>query len=403
MESAHKSKPHYLPLDSIRGIAALSVVVHHFVLMPTFLAAFPQRPWVDWPFFRNSWLFVDLFFVLSGIVMTLSYAAPHSGDFSFREFLARRAARLYPLHLFMLVVMLMFRFLRVGLVAAGLVVAVPAAFEVNNAYSFVLNLFMLHSLGFIDYLSWNGPSWSISVEFFTYIVFGLVVFLSARAGAKWVLSAAAALLVVAGLTTLTVVFGKSSLEVQWDFGLVRCIIGFFVGVLTAQACLRIRRSDRLALYGILQIVACVASVVLVSLVGVWPQLSFAAPLTFAALLGSLLAFPKAAPLPRLLEWAPLVWLGRRSYSVYMVHAFVILLAEYFVRAMGPRPIAALDTICNGLAASLMLAIIVLAVLILSHLTYTLVEIPGGKLMNRWLLGAARFNTTRAMTSTRWQS
>ncbi len=63
---------------------------------------------------------------------------------------------------------------------AGVVVAVPAAFEVNNAYSFVLNLLLLHSMGFIDYLSWNAPSWSISVEFYTYLVFGLIVLLAQR-------------------------------------------------------------------------------------------------------------------------------------------------------------------------------------------------------------------------------
>ena len=402
MESTHRAKPHYLPLDSLRGIAALSVVIHHFILMPTFLAAFTQRPWVDWPFFRNSWLFVDLFFVLSGIVMTLSYAQSQFSHFSFREFIARRIARLYPLHLFMLLVMLLFRLLRVGLVGAGLVVAVPAAFEVNNAYSFVLNLFMVHSLGFIDYLSWNGPSWSISVEFYTYIVFGLVMLLAVRAGA-WVLGAAAVLLVVGGLLFMTVVLGKRSLELQWDFGLVRCVVGFFLGVLTAQVCLRIGRSDRRSLYGLLQILACVASVVLVSVIGVWPATSFAAPFVFALLLGSLLAFPKAAPLPRLLEWAPLVWLGRRSYSVYMVHAFVILLAEYFVRAVGPRPIAALDGICSGLAATLMLTLLLVAVLILSNLTYTLVEIPGARLMKRWLQGNSDIHSARVATSTRLQS
>lgn len=403
MESTHRAKPHYLPLDSIRGIAALSVVIHHFILMPTFLAAFTQRPWVDWPFFRNSWLFVDLFFVLSGIVMTLSYAQSEFSHFSLRDFLARRVARLYPLHLFMLLVMLLFRFLRVGLVAAGLVVAVPAAFEVNNAYSFVLNLFMLHSLGFIDYLSWNGPSWSISVEFYTYIVFGLVMLLAVRTAAAWVLGAAAALLVLVGMIFITVVLGKRSLELQWDFGLVRCVVGFFLGVLTAQVCLRIGQSDRRSLYGLLQIFACAASVILVSVVGVWPEISFAAPFIFALLLGSLLAFPKAAPLPRLLESAPLVWLGRRSYSVYMVHAFVILLAEYFVRAMGQRPIAALDGICSGLAATLMLALVLIAVLILSNLTYTLVELPGARLMKRWLQGSSDVHSARVAASTRLQS
>src|SRR4249919_322844 len=70
----HCEKAHFLPLDSVRGIAAVSVVIHHVILMPTFLAVFPQNAWVNWAFFRNAWLLVDLFFALSGIVMSLSYA-----------------------------------------------------------------------------------------------------------------------------------------------------------------------------------------------------------------------------------------------------------------------------------------------------------------------------------------
>ena len=94
--------------------------------------------------------------------------------------MVRRLARVYPLHIVMLIANLLFRLLRIGLVMAGVVVAAPAAFEVNNAYSFFLNVFLLHSMGFIDYLSWNAPSWSISVEFYTYVVFGLIVLLAQR-------------------------------------------------------------------------------------------------------------------------------------------------------------------------------------------------------------------------------
>ncbi|WP_404533715.1 acyltransferase family protein [Bradyrhizobium ottawaense] len=176
----HREKAHVLPLDSIRGIAATSVVIHHLLLMPTFLAAFPHNAWINCSFFRSSWLLVDLFFVLSGIVMSLSYVESDFGRFSLREFMARRLARVYPLHIVMLMANLLFRLLRIGLVMAGVVVAAPAAFEVNNAYSFGLNVLLLHSMGFIDYLSWNAPSWSISVEFYTYLVFGLIVLLAQR-------------------------------------------------------------------------------------------------------------------------------------------------------------------------------------------------------------------------------
>ena len=100
--SMHHRRAHYLPLDSVRGIAALSVVIHHFVISEAFSALFPNKAWIDAPFFHNAWLFVDLFFVLSGIVISLSYVQSEFGKFPFREFVIRRLARIYPLHIAML-------------------------------------------------------------------------------------------------------------------------------------------------------------------------------------------------------------------------------------------------------------------------------------------------------------
>jgi peptidoglycan/LPS O-acetylase OafA/YrhL len=158
-------KPHYLPLDSVRGIAALSVVIHHVVISRTVIAAFPHKAWIDVPFFHNAWLFVDLFFVLSGMVISLNYATSDFRDFSLREFVLRRLARIYPLHIVTLVAMLMLRFARLGLVAIGILAVAPIQTEVNTGYSFFLNVLLLHSMGLLDHLSWNGPSWSISTEF----------------------------------------------------------------------------------------------------------------------------------------------------------------------------------------------------------------------------------------------
>lgn len=111
-------------------------------------------------------------------------------------------------------------------------------------------------------------------------------------------------------------------------------------------------------------------------------------MTFAIFLGSLLAFPDALLVPRITVVKPLVWLGKRSYSIYMVHALVVLLAEYFVRAVGAGRIAALDSVWAGLPATLNLVVSLAAVLAVSHFTYLYVEIPGGKFM-RNALGSRR--------------
>ncbi|MCA1414709.1 acyltransferase [Bradyrhizobium sp. NBAIM20] len=376
----HREKAHVLPLDSIRGIAATSVVIHHLLLMPTFLAAFPHNAWINCSFFRSAWLLVDLFFVLSGMVMALSYVENDFTRFSLREFMVRRLARVYPLHIVMLLANLVFRLLRIGLVMAGVVVAAPAAFEVNNAYSFGLNVLLLHSMGFIDYLSWNAPSWSISVEFYTYLVFGLLVLIALRMRSlawSYVLSG---LLAIGSLVFIIFVLEKKSIELQTDFGLLRCFVGFFLGVLMVRIVDRLPAKPGPAAQGALQFVAMIASIVLVSLAEANPAATFLAPVMFAIFLGSLLAFPDALLVPRILVAKPLIWLGRRSYSIYMVHALVVLLAEYFVRGVGAGRIAALDSIWAGLPATLNLVVSLAAVLAVSHLTYLYVEIPGGRLL-----------------------
>ena len=384
-ELVHREKAHVLPLDSIRGIAATAVVIHHLLLMPTFLAAFPHNAWIDCSFFRSSWLLVDLFFVLSGMVMSLSSVEGEFGRFSLRDFMVRRLARVYPLHIAMLAANLLFRLLRISLVMAGIVVAAPAAFEVNNSYSFLLNVFLLHSMGFIDYLSWNAPSWSISVEFYTYLAFGLLVLLAQRIRSLTLFYALSGVIAFASLATIVFVLDKKSLGLQTDFGILRCFASFFLGVLTVRIVRRMPRQPDPAMQGVVQLGAMIASIVLVSVVEAYPAASFLAPLTFSIFLGSLLAFPDAPLVPRMLVARPLVWLGQRSYSIYMVHALVVLFAEYFVRALGARRILALDSIQSGLPATLNLVVALAAVFVVSHYTYRYVEIPGGKFL-RNLLG-----------------
>ncbi|WP_235884987.1 MULTISPECIES: acyltransferase [Bradyrhizobium] len=379
-ELVHREKAHVQPLDSIRGIAATSVVIHHLLLMPTFLAAFPHNAWINCSFFRSAWLLVDLFFVLSGMVMALSYIENDFTRFSLREFMIRRLARVYPLHIVMLLANLVFRLLRIGLVMAGVVVAAPTVFEVNNAYSFGLNVLLLHSMGFIDYLSWNAPSWSISVEFYTYFVFGLIVLFALRMGSLSWFYVLSGLIAVGSLVFIIFVLEKRSLELQTDFGLLRCFVGFFLGVLMVKIVDRLRAKPGAAVQGVLQFVAMIASIVLVSLAETNPAATFLAPVMFAIFLGSLLSFPDALLMPRILVAKPLIWLGRRSYSIYMVHALVVLLAEYFVRGVGAGRIAALDSIWAGLPATLNLVVSLAAVLAVSHLTYLYVEIPGGRFL-----------------------
>lgn len=153
-------------LDSFRGLAAIFVVIFHM----HFLGVFSELT-----FFRNSGIFVEFFFILSGFVLTHSYA--YAQDISFKTFIVTRTFRLFPLHIFML---LIFIFLEVLKLIAYLKFnisfgAVP--FTEEKAVDEILpNMFLLQAwLVNAKTTSWNFPSWSISVEYYIYLIFFITI------------------------------------------------------------------------------------------------------------------------------------------------------------------------------------------------------------------------------------
>lgn len=95
-------------LTALRGIAALLVIIFHFDLIFFRLAA------SDTPFFiRNGYLWVDFFFILSGFIMMHVYGESFSGKFNiqvFKKYMRARFARIYPLHIFSFLSVVVFYF-----------------------------------------------------------------------------------------------------------------------------------------------------------------------------------------------------------------------------------------------------------------------------------------------------
>jgi peptidoglycan/LPS O-acetylase OafA/YrhL len=183
------------------------------------------------------------------------------------------------------------------------------------------------------------------------------------------------------------VLHKDSMDFHYDFGVVRCVFSFFIGVLTVRVVAAVPAATSPLLQTSWQFGAAIAAIAAVCLVGSFPAVGFVAPVVFAVLLGSLMAFP-ARMLPQLLSIRPLVWLGKRSYSIYMVHAFVLVLIEYFARGVGAPRFLALDgRLLPGAAASLLLLVLVAAVLVVANFTFEHIESPGSRIVKR-LLGRA---------------
>ncbi len=172
------TKPLHIPaLTGIRAFAALWVVLLHFRAN----TGIHEIINFDWLASRGFWG-VDFFFVLSGFILTHTYwqsLTKANNWTSYKLFLIKRFARLYPLHLVTLA-------LFAGLLGLGSIIGqsfvVPERCTVE---SLLPNLLMIHSWGVTDSLSWNYPSWSISAEWFAYLfVFALFVFRIAKKNSK---------------------------------------------------------------------------------------------------------------------------------------------------------------------------------------------------------------------------
>ena len=145
-------------LTGLRGYAALWVCLHHY----HYGDYAGELNWYLKLAKQGSWG-VIIFFVLSGFIMAYVYQSWFREGCSRREywhFMFIRFARVYPLHL--LTLLLWLGFCVIGFIGYN---------QNDTAYTFVLNLLLLHAWGFTDAISWNQPSWSISTELFCYLVF----------------------------------------------------------------------------------------------------------------------------------------------------------------------------------------------------------------------------------------
>jgi peptidoglycan/LPS O-acetylase OafA/YrhL len=219
---------------------------------------------------------------------------------------------------------------------------------------------------------WNGPAWSIGAEFYTYILFALVLLLAQRR-----LVAVSVALSVAGLGFI---FWRAPdlMNATFDYGMVRCIAGFFAGVVAYHCYERLsRRSARNAT--MLEVSAFLLVVVFVACAGRGPDAvgvaSMAAPLVFGT---AVIVFAGERGLISLvLRAPPFRALGRYSFSIYLIHLPLLTMLCYGLWLAGHSskifPLAGAQT--SPGSGNLLLVDFVLAVVLLSAATYRFVELP----------------------------
>lgn len=346
-------------LTALRGVAAMWVVLYHYSAQ-----CFPNLDPAQYThLFHKGYLAVDLFFMLSGFVMTHVYHRAFSDTVTpqhYWKFIFARIARVYPLHI---LVLLLFVVTAVGFhLAAGAspnLDAIPLRGS-ELVTAFVANVFMLQGLD-AGQLSWNYPAWSISVEFVAYLLFPFALAaiwrLSGRAKVGVALSVLAALVILASLS-------KGNFD-QWDgpITLARCLPEFILGTLLYWAFRAAPADpwfarDSAALLVVVAIVVCLHAdgpdLLIISL--------FAAFIPIAVLNTG--AFAKLARAPAL------IWLGDISYSLYLLHGFLQFSAGKLLTQFGVQNHADLSVGTSFVFMGLMVS----ACLLAAHFTYFGVEI-----------------------------
>jgi len=361
----------FYALDSLRGICACMVALYH--LPSTSII-------VNTPFVRSGWMFVDFFFVLSGFVISLSYLGRLSEGYSLRRFMLLRLGRIYPLHIAMLAVLFLFQMI----MNAGDSGAANHDISALFGSAFLVNIF-----GFWPNLTWNIPSWSISAELWAYLLFAIAVRFSGR-----YLHHVLGLTVLASVLLLAV-HGDSYLNRTFSFSLVRCSLGFSLGVIAFQIHRQISARWPVLDYKLataLEFTAIAACIFLLPILS--KPMTLVAPFLFC---GTVLVFARQeGGISRFLMLAPFVGLGTLSYSIYMTHLFVEgrmrnvvqVLEKIFHRDMfvnvtaegGTYPMIALPGIWNELIA----VGVLVPIIAVSNLTWRFVEEPGRRMSRRWI-------------------
>lgn len=241
----------FLPvLTPLRGLAALFVVLFHARLI-----LFPQiNPEIKLysAFLENAYLWVDLFFILSGYVMLHCYQQTFSSGItrqSWQRFIWLRFTRIYPLFLITLLCLIAWESYKqqhgIGFFGGALLnswglAGIPAfAGPFNTSQTLLSNLLMLQGLSNYG-LSWNIAGWSLSIEWLCYLAFSFSVPFLLRLRSKLPLL----LLVNAGiLISLISLYG--TLDLTTGIGaLLRGWIGFTTG---ASLCCYVSLGARSAL------------------------------------------------------------------------------------------------------------------------------------------------------------
>jgi len=355
-------------LDGLRGVFSLMVVLYHYP--SDFLPSWFYNNFL----IRESYVFVDFFFVLSGFVISYNYNSLDTFH-SFLNFFKKRLIRLYPLHFYSNVLFLLYIIFTKTL----LIKYFPDLFESNNFsfkyyfQSFIDSVFLTNSTPILGQtLGINGPSWSISSEIISYLVFGVgLIFLPKKIRGNIYF------LIIIISSIICYVYGRFfGGEI---IGFLRGFVGFFLGYFVYKIYSLKKFSLNCSLEILIPFLLLLILFVLNKLNTTGNGLIFGMitiPLFFSS---SILFLLKTnGLLTRLLETRVFQFLGKVSFSVYLNHSILLIVILKSIYKIFKINKTDLNMIC-------VLMIYLTILLLYSYLTCYFIEEKFGKfLKNRFL-------------------
>ena len=355
-------------LTGLRGLAAVFVMLYHFTRDDN-PAGEPLAS--HGSFLSHGYLSVDVFFVLSGFIMALTYYDLFAGGtgmtgrrirVALPVFLGHRVARIYPLYIVMTVIMAAIHY-------APFTHSVPIP---NINVALVANLFLVQAWGISR--SMVSPAWSISTELAAYLLFPLLLALYVTGSRR--LAWAAGLLAVAVCFWIgtTAQYGtpyseRSGLLDFWRATslspVLRCLTEFCFGLLTF-------RFYRTASAVWMDAFAAISPLVLAAMVGAccWPDTDF---IWLALVPPLILGLARDRGLvARALAWRPMHQLGVLSYSIYLVHPMFTKATKTVTALLGSRGVPYAQVISVAIDCAVVVAC--------AHVAYRLIERPGRRML-----------------------
>lgn len=336
------------PLTSIRGVFAIYVAVYHM---------FPRTN----SFIANGYLSVDLFFILSGFVMSYVYYKKFSCNIKTHDYflyIKGRIARVYPLYAFVIIL--------TSLLYFNNDIPLPEIKEYAIIFSFLQS--------FIDIPNnLISHAWSIAVEFIAYLIFPFaILILSKKAGTISYITLVTLAFTCLYLTSLKGYWGPLDV-VSGGFAIVRCLSDYTLGIASFFTFKAVQAKLKMIVLDIILVFSIVLAFITLNFRGY--------DLVVVALFAFIIPLLSTSQgiIYKFMSLSPMVYLGEISYSIYLIH-YPLCRKLAFIPAWFNKNFISVDTNYIALAMTIFISII----------TYHFVEVP----CRDFIRGSFRTNNLR---------